>query len=706
MKKSIVISILAILMLTLLSANLTQAVDPNLSVQPQLIQDHDMKPADPPPESHPTAHQYTAPVTDPVNSYDNDDETYSLTNITQQAYPSVYSRPSAYSGNATWTNPTYAYDLNLNSFAALAIEKTRISGKDYAYMREFNVTTLNTTAITTISSVDIHIKHNLTFTGWGSSAACWYGFVLYVGTSKVELQPLTMTQINITTTTGSWIAVTEPNDGIWSGTDVGNIKIGIRTRPNATVDVGTLRAFEVWARIYSPVVKYFDVRAFNPTAIPSFSYLNVEMHYSAILGRSAYRILISVGSANTTVQDWVDVSQIVPATVVWEEIAEPNDGWWSQADLSNLKIIIETQKIESEYNNGEVYIYEAWVTIDPPTVNSYPSTNSGTASVTSPTNAYDKNQMTYATINAPATTSWVYFTVTTFNVTTLKDYATINIRMKYDFTAWRCQYRIYLQVGSLTLDLQPSTTVNQTTPILKTWIGVCEPNDGIWSLSDLTNMQIRVAARRTLSSGSYSFSFREYETWTTIPDATFTVRVSITGVVSSAPLYGWQFNLTFNPAVLQAEIVSEGPFLKQAGVTQFAGYTISNTAGWVFAGCAVDDWFGGGVYGSGTLATITFQTISKGNSMFNFTDTQLRSFDEVYEIPVPLAHTTSPGWFQYLLGDVNGDAIVDACDLRQLGKAYGTTSGSPSYNADADQDKDADVDAADLATVSSHYGDT
>jgi hypothetical protein len=92
--------------------------------------------------------------------------------------------------------------------------------------------------------------------------------------------------------------------------------------------------------------------------------------------------------------------------------------------------------------------------------------------------------------------------------------------------------------------------------------------------------------------------------------------------------------------------------------------------------------------------------------MFNFTETLLRSFDEVHEIPIPLAHTRSPGWFQYLLGDVNGDALVDACDLCQLGKAYGTTSGNPSYDADADQDKDADVDGADLTTVSSHYGDT
>ncbi len=697
MKKGIVISILAILMLTLFSANLTQAVDPNLSVQPQLIQDHDMKPADPPPESHPTAHQYSAPVTNPGNAYDNNQMTYSLTNVTQQPYPSVYCRPTANSGNATVSGAASAYDMNPSTFASITIDAVKPA------MKEFSVTTFNATGITAVTYVDLRINYALII----SSGNCSYKIVLYVGAGSLVLVDRIWTTTSTTDPTlGVWAGVTEPNDGIWSAADVANLRISFETQESIKQDDGIFKVYEVWAYVYPSTVRYFSLRTFSPTAISSYSYLNVVMNYSAVLGQSAYRILVSAGSANTTVQDWVDVSQIDPAIVTWEHVAEPNDGWWNQTDLSNTQIIIETRKTEPLFNNGEIYVYEVWVTIDPPIVNSYPSANSGTASVTDPTKAYDKNQMTYASINAPATTSWVYFTVTTFNVTTLKDYATINIRMKYDFTAWRCQYRIYLQVGSLTLDLQPSTTVNQTTPILRTWIGVCEPNDGMWSLSDLTNMQVRVAVRRTLSTGGYSFSFREYETWATIPDDTLTVRVNVTGVVSSAPLYAWMFNLTFNPAVLQAVAFSEGPFLKQAGVTQFAGYTISNTVGWVFAGCAVDDWFGGGVYGSGTLATVTFQTIAKGNSMFNFTETLLRSFDEVYEIPVPLAHTISHGWFQYLLGDVNGDALVDVYDLRQLGKAYGTTSGNPSYDADADQDKDADVDAADLTTVSSHYGDT
>ena len=255
-----------------------------------------------------------------------------------------------------------------------------------------------------------------------------------------------------------------------------------------------------------------------------------------------------------------------------------------------------------------------------------------------------------------------------------------------------------------TLDLQPATTANQTTPILKTWTGLCEPTDGAWSISDLTTMQVRVAARRTSATGSYSFGFREYESWVTIPNASFTVRVDVSGILVSAQLYGWQFNITFNPAVLQAEILYEGPFLKQAGATQFAGYTLSNTAGWVFAGCAVDDWFGGGVYGSGTLATITFQTIAKGNSMFNFTETLLRSFDEVYEIPIPLVHTRSPGWFQYLAGDANGDKTVNVFDILAVKSRWGRTPASPDWIQEYDVNFDDAINVFDILTIKAHWG--
>ncbi len=697
MRKGLVLPILVMILLVLFSANTTLAVDPNVSVQPQLVQDNQIKPNDPPLESHPTSHDNTAYVTDPGNAYDNDHLTSSFTNITEQPYPSKYSRPTANSGNVTVTNAGYAYDMNQLTFASVAVTGV---GMVPPSIGEFSVQTFNSTAITAVSSVDLRINYTLTVTPGDN---CSYQIVLYVGTQSVVLVDRNWTTTNLPDPTlEAWTNIDEPNDGVWSVTDLNNMRISFETQVEIKQDVGTLKVYEVWALVYPPNIAYFAVETFAPTAISGFSYLSVQMNFTSIVGGCSYRILVGVGSASTTLQSWTGISQVTPQVISWERVTEPNDGWWNQSDLSNMRINVETQRTKSP-GSGTFTIYEVWALISPPTVNSYPGNHEGTATVSSPTLAYDKNQMTYASISAPSTTA-TYFAVKAFNVTTLNEYATINIQMRYNVTTWNSKYRIYLYIGTTSLNLQILTNTNQTEPIVRTWVGVCEPNDGVWSAADISNMQIRVEVRKTLTTGTCTF--QEYDTWVTIPEDSFTIRAHVSGVLVSLPLYAWQFNLTFNKDVLQVESVSEGPFLKQAGVTSLAGVSIDNDIGWVFVGCALDDWYGGGADGSGVLATVTFKTVAKGNSMLNFSETQLRSFDDINEIVIVVTHTNSPGWFQYLGGDVNGDAAVNITDLYQLGEAYGTTSGSPGYNADADQDKDGDVDANDLAIVSANYGAT
>ena len=702
MRKELVVAIFAMLIITLFTANTTQAVEPNVSVQPYLVQDETVKPLDPPMPSHPTTHQFTAPVTSPASAYDNNQLTYSSTNITQQPYPSVYADPSSSVTNGTGLDFGNAYDLNNATYATLDIVKTKVGGNYFPYLKEFNVTGVNTTLVTTISSINIHIKYNVDLTVWNETALkVWYGFMLYVGTKKTVLQPLTEIQLNVTTRIGNWTAVREPNDGIWSPADFANIKVGIQTRPNRTEDVGTFRAFEVWARVYSPVVKYFEVRTFSPTGMSGYSYLNVNINCSIVIGGCAYRIIASVGSKNTTLQNWDDVPQMEPEVITWEKVTEPNNGWWDPTDLSNLRIIIETQIIKS-MNNGEFRTYEAWVTINPPTLNLYPSnheTGLG-ATVTNPTRAYDKNQSSYASISLPVTFG-AYFAVKQFNTTSPSEYASVDIQMRYTVTtSGGGQYKISAYVGGYGVDLQSPSYASQTEPTTVVWHGVCEPNDAVWSQADLSLLQVRVETAST----SGTCSFQEYETWLTFPKDDLTVRVYVTGILETKQLYGWTFNLTFNEDVLQLVNVADGPFLRHVGFTNFP--PIAQGAGSVMATSALDDIYGLGAYGSGALATVTFKSIAKGNSMLNFSTTQLRTIDPITYLPKGITHTRSPGWFQYLAGDVNGDVKVDVYDLHQLGEAYGTSSGNPSYDADADQDKDGDVDGVDLTTVSDHYGDT
>jgi len=46
-------------------------------------------------------------------------------------------------------------------------------------------------------------------------------------------------------------------------------------------------------------------------------------------------------------------------------------------------------------------------------------------------------------------------------------------------------YSISLYVGTASTVLQTTAVENITSPILATWIGVIEPNDGSWNQTDL-----------------------------------------------------------------------------------------------------------------------------------------------------------------------------------------------------------------------------
>jgi len=55
-------------------------------------------------------------------------------------------------------------------------------------------------------------------------------------------------------------------------------------------------------------------------------------------------------------------------------------------------------------------------------------------------------------------------------------------------------------------------------------------------------------------------------------------------------------------------------------------------------------------------------------------------------------------------GDVNGDGSVDASDLSELSKAYGSDSSKPNWDPDCDINDDGKVDASDLFDLSKNYG--
>jgi hypothetical protein len=57
-----------------------------------------------------------------------------------------------------------------------------------------------------------------------------------------------------------------------------------------------------------------------------------------------------------------------------------------------------------------------------------------------------------------------------------------------------------------------------------------------------------------------------------------------------------------------------------------------------------------------------------------------------------------------MLGDVNGDGIIDCKDLRRIGKGFGATTGQPLYDPDADVNSDGIIDRSDLKILAKNFG--
>ncbi|MDE0398448.1 MAG: leucine-rich repeat domain-containing protein [Candidatus Poribacteria bacterium] len=170
-------------------------------------------------------------------------------------------------------------------------------------------------------------------------------------------------------------------------------------------------------------------------------------------------------------------------------------------------------------------------------------------------------------------------------------------------------------------------------------------------------------------------------------------------------LAGWQTDILFDPAILKANSITEGNFLKHGNVqTYFRSGTIDNTTGRITGISATR--FTSGVEGSGTLLAINF-------TLKNARDTriQLRNLKAGDSNGQPI-HTTSP-IFRIRLKtetpttipawDVNEDGKVDITDLVSVAAALG--SNSPE-NPRLDVNADGTVNIQDLILVATHLGET
>ena len=183
------------------------------------------------------------------------------------------------------------------------------------------------------------------------------------------------------------------------------------------------------------------------------------------------------------------------------------------------------------------------------------------------------------------------------------------------------------------------------------------------------------------------------------PDDTFTLDI---GGKNIFDLAGWQFDIAFDPAALEAISVTEGAFLKtDGGTTFFQSGSIDNAAGKI-TGLNAARLSGGGASGTGVLLRVRFKAKSGGETTLTLQNFEFGAITGE-KIPAGPHQITIVVEGQLATGDVNRDGRVSILDLilvsQQLGKRV------PAGSA-VDVNGDGIVSILDLIRVSQEIGNT
>ena len=155
----------------------------------------------------------------------------------------------------------------------------------------------------------------------------------------------------------------------------------------------------------------------------------------------------------------------------------------------------------------------------------------------------------------------------------------------------------------------------------------------------------------------------------------FTLNIRAENIFDMA---GWQFDIAFDPAVLEAIDVSEGNFLKaDGGATFFQSGSINNAAGKI-TGLSAARLSTQGVAGTGTLLQVRFKAKAAGETELALDKFQFGSTtgDNIPAGPHEIRITVEE---RLATGDVNRDGVISILDLilvaQQLGRRV--PAGSP-----------------------------
>ena len=180
---------------------------------------------------------------------------------------------------------------------------------------------------------------------------------------------------------------------------------------------------------------------------------------------------------------------------------------------------------------------------------------------------------------------------------------------------------------------------------------------------------------------------------------TFTLNIRAENISNLA---GWQFDIAFDPAALEAIDVNEGDFLKMNGETTFfQGGSIDNAAGKITQLSAAR-LSSQGVTGTGTLLQVTFKAKSVGE-----TELALQNFEFAditgQEIPAVSPQIYITVEERLATGDVNGDGRISILDLVLIAQQLGNKVPA---NSPVDLNRDGVVSILDIVLVARKIGST
>ena len=180
---------------------------------------------------------------------------------------------------------------------------------------------------------------------------------------------------------------------------------------------------------------------------------------------------------------------------------------------------------------------------------------------------------------------------------------------------------------------------------------------------------------------------------------TFALNLTARNVIDLA---GWQFDISFDPAALEAVEVNEGDFLKtDGGSTFFQEGTIDNTTGKI-TGLNATRFSEDGATGTGTLLSVVFLAKAEGETQLTLNDFQLGSTtgEPIAAGPHEVVITIEG---QLVTGDVNRDGQVNVLDMILVSRHFGEDA---SVNPQTDVNRDGIINIQDLIVVAQHLGES